>query len=137
MPIPAETQKLMRLLSQVILSDGHIYETEIEALIQGVITLELKDEMGTLLSEESIGQWFNDYLQDLNKTWSKTPQDIVLTQLILSLSEWPNKQAVVDTLEKISLSDGDYHIEEKKLISIVKAYWQFDGLNAPNSKIIN
>lgn len=127
----------MRLLSQVILADGHIYETETEALIQGVIALKLEDETGVLLSEVNIGQWFNDYLQDLNKTWSKTRQDIVLTQLILSLSEWPNKHAVVDTLEKISLSDGDYHIEEKKLISIVKAYWQFEGLNAPDSKIIS
>ena len=120
-----------------MLADGHIYETEIEALIQSAGTLDLTDETGTLLSAENIRQWFNDYLQDLNKTWSKTRKDIVLTQLILSLSEWPNKQAVIDTLEKISLSDGDYHIEEKKLISIVKTYWQFDGLSAPNSKIIS
>lgn len=136
MSIPAETQKLMRLLSQVIIADGHIHKTELDALIQSAIRLELKDEAGALLSAVQIHQWFNEYLQELNESWSTEKKDITLTRLILSLAEWPDKQAIVDTLEKISLSDGDYHVEEKKLISIVKTYWQFDGLNAPDSKII-
>lgn len=136
MSIPAETQKLMRLFSQVIIADGHIHKTEIEALVQSAITLELKDETGALLSAELIQSWFDDYLQELNEKWSTEKKDITLTRLILSLAEWPNKQAVVEALENISRADDDYHIEEKTLISIVKAYWQFDGLNAPNSKII-
>lgn len=135
MTIPAKTQKLMQLLSQVILADGHIYETEIDALVQGANELGLKDQSGALLSKKVIRKWFNEYLQDLNKTWSTMPKDVALTHLILSLAEWPNKMAVVDALEKISLADADFHIEEKKLISIVKAYWQFDGLDAPGSTI--
>lgn len=135
MTIPAETQKLMRLLSQVILADGHIRETEIAALIEGASALELKDSSGAPLSPDMIRHWFDDYLQELNRKWSTAPKDVTLTLLVLSLSEWPEKQAVVDVLEKISLADHDLHAEEKTLMSIVKSYWQYDGLNAPGSRI--
>jgi len=96
MSIPAETQKMMRLLSQVILADGHIYATEIQALALGAVQLDLKDEAGHV---------------------------------------WPDKQSVVDVLENISLADANLHREEKLLISIVKAYWQYDGLDAPGARI--
>lgn len=135
MSIPAETQKMMRLLSQVILADDHIYATEIQALALGAVQLDLKDEAGHVLTEAITRQWFEDYLQELNTTWSTTPKDIVLTQLILSLAEWPDKQSVVDVLENISLADANLHREEKLLISIVKAYWQYDGLDAPGARI--
>jgi len=135
MTIPIETQKMMQLLSQVILADGHIYATEIEALALGAVKLGLKDKDGILLSDSATQQWFENYLQELNTTWSTTPKDILLTQLILSLAEWPNKQAVVDVLEDISLADADLHREEKLLISIVRAYWQYDGLDAPGARI--
>ena len=136
MPIPSETQKLMRLLAQVILADGHIYDSEIDALIQGVQDLGLTDETGDVLTEPQVRDWFSMYLQELNKTWTTESKDIVLTRLILSLAEWPNKQAVVDTLVKISLADEKFHMEEKTLISIVKAYWQYEGLEAPGATII-
>lgn len=135
MAIPLQTQKMMQLLSQVILADGHIYPTEIDALALGAVVLDLKDDSGAVISSTVTRQWFEDYLQELNTTWSTTPKDIVLTQLILSLAEWPDKQAVVDVLEKISLADADLHREEKLLISIVKAYWKYDGLDAPGARI--
>ena len=135
MTISENTQKMMRLLSQVILADGHIYKTEMDALVQGMADLRLRDEDGAALTPARITQWFNDYLEELNTTWSKTPKDIELTRLILSLAEWPDKQSVVEALEKISLADNEFHAEEKTLISIVKTYWQYDGLDAPGSKI--
>ena len=126
---------MLQLLSQVILADGHIHKTELEALIQGVQDLGLEDETGDALTPHGITKWFNGYLETLNTTWLKTPKDVELTRLILSLAEWPDKQSVVDALEKISLADNEFHAKEKTLISIVKTYWQYDGLDAPGSKI--
>ena len=136
MTIAEDTQKMLRLLAQVTIADGHIYETEIEALIKGAQDLGLTDQNGRSLTPEQVRQWFEAYLQELNETWSTEKKDIVLTRLILSLAEWPDKQAVVDTLVRISLADESFHLEEKTLISIVKAYWQYDGLDAPGSTII-
>ncbi len=135
MSIPAETQNLMRLLSQVILADGHIHASEIEALVSGVRELALKDDTGNLLSASQIRQWFHDYGQELDEIWAEMPKDVALTHLILSLADWPEKDAVVKVLENISLSDAEFHIKEKTLISIVRAYWQFEGLDAPGAKI--
>lgn len=135
MMIPAQTQTLMRLLSQVILADGHIHKTEIQALEQSVIALKLKDAEGHALTPARVRSWFEDYLQELNVQWSTEPKDITLTKLILSLADWPDKQAVVDALESISLADADYHSAEKRLISVVKTFWQYDGLDAPGSTI--
>ena len=135
MVISVNTQKMLQLLSQVILADGHIHKTELEALIQGVQDLGLDDETGGALTPHDITKWFNGYLETLNTTWLKTPKDVELTRLILSLAEWPDKQSVVDALEKISLADNEFHAKEKTLISIVKTYWQYDGLDAPGSRI--
>jgi hypothetical protein len=135
MTIAPQTQNLMRLLSQVILADGHIHKTELQALVTSVNKLGLSDENGHALSPATIQKWFEGYLDELNATWSTAPKDVTLTTLILSLAEWPEKQAVVDALEMISLSDADYHSEEKRLISLVKTFWQYDGLDAPGSRI--
>jgi len=137
MKTSAQTQKMLRLLAQVILADGHILETEIKALAQGARELALTDENGRHLTAQDIQNWFNDYLDELNRSRSKERKDLALTRLILSLSEWPNKEAVVETLEKISLADSHFHRDEKTFISIVKAYWQHDGLDAPGSKIMS
>ena len=137
MKTSAQTQKMLRLLAQVILADGHILETEIRALAQGARELALTDENGRPLTAQDIQNWFDDYLDELNRSRSKERKDLALTRLILSLSEWPNKEAVVETLEKISLADSHFHRDEKTFISIVKAYWQHDGLDAPGSKIMS
>ena len=133
--LDTQTDMLLRLLTQVILVDGHIFPSEIEALIRGVRQLELKDKFGTGLKDADIQNWFAAYQLMLNAETSSLRPDIALTHLILKLSDWPDKQAVVNVLTEISLADKDFHIEEKKLISIVRTFWQFEGLDAPGAKI--
>jgi uncharacterized tellurite resistance protein B-like protein len=135
MTISSQTQNMMRLLSQVILADGHIHASEIEALENGAQSLALSRNDGQRLSSEEIKSWFTGYLQELNEASSDVPKEIALTQLILSLADWPDKPAVVETLEKISCADAEFHFEEKVLISIVRAYWQYDGLSASGATI--
>jgi hypothetical protein len=135
MNIKTDTQNIMRLLCQVVLVDGHIHASEIAAFIEGVKDLALTDAAGTPLSGPQIRDWFIGYKDELNTTWSTHPKDVALTHLILSLAEWPNKQAVIDVLERISIADAEFHKEEKTLISIVQAYWQFEGLDAPGARI--
>ena len=135
MIISDNVQNLMRLLSQLIFADGHIFPSEIEALISGVQDLGLEDTAGQVLAPAQIRNWFAGYMQDLNESPSSAPKDVEITRLILSLAEWPDKQSVVEALEKISVSDADFHKEEKILISIVRAYWQFEGLDAEGPTI--
>ena len=135
MTISPDTQNMMRLLSQVILADGHILQSEIEAFVKSVQTLNLSDETGAALTDQHIRAWFDAYLVALNETDTLEPKDVAITRLILSLAEWPDKQSVVETLENISRADADFHMEEKLLISIVKAYWQYEGLDSPGSTI--
>ena len=135
MTLSDDVQNLMRLLSQLIFADGHIFQSEIEALISGVQQLGLEDASGQVLSPDQIRVWFQGYMQELNETSSDAPKDVEITRLILSLADWPDKQSVVEALEKISVSDADFHKEEKLLISIVRAYWQFEGLDAEGATI--
>lgn len=133
--LDSQTDMLLRLLSQVILADGHIFASEIEALIRGVRQLDLKDQFGAMLGDDDIRNWFEDYKLALNAEKSPLRKDVALTHLILKLADLPNKQAVIDVLTEISLADANFHIEEKTLISIVRAFWQFEGLDTPGAKI--
>ena len=133
--LDSQTDMLLRLLSQVILADGHIIASEIEALVSGTGKLDLTDKFGTALSGDDIRNWFEAYQLALNAETSNLRPDVALTHMILKLSDYARKQEVVDVLTKISVADADFHIQEKSLISIVRAFWQFEGLDAPGAKI--
>jgi len=133
--VDSQTDMIMRLLTQVILADGHIFPSEVEALVRGCLELDLKDRSETRLTEQDIRDWFKAHQLRLNAETTSLRPDVALTHLILKLADWPRKQAVVDVLTNISLADADFHIQEKTLISIVRAYWQFEGLDAPDAKI--
>lgn len=135
MQILNDTDKVLRLLSQVIVADGHIFDTELEALGSCALDLGLKDQAGMPLTEAFVRDWFARHAVALSAFRDASNSDIELTRLILSLADWPDKRAVVDALTKISRADGNMHMEEKLLISIVRAYWQYDGLDADGATI--
>ena len=133
--IPVQTQKVLELLAQVIVADGHVLESEIMAFTECTALIPLYDLDGVQLTETFAKSWFQQHSEKISRFRDDDNSDIELTRLILSLAEFPAKQHVVDALQKISRSDGHEHMEEKLLISIVKAYWQHDGLDAPGSRI--
>ncbi len=133
--IPVVTQKILELLAQVIVADGHIYETELQAFANCAGDIPLLDNQGNRISNDFVKGWFEAHSGQISAFRASDNSDVDLTRLILSLADYPDKQAVVDALIKISRSDGDEHLEEKLLISIVKSYWQYDGLDAPGSTI--
>jgi len=133
--IPVESQKVLELLAHVIVADGHIFEAEIEAFIDCAADIPLLNNAGERLSGDFVKGWFESHATQISAFRANDNSDIDLTRLILSLADFPDKQTVVDALVKISRADGDEHMEEKLLISIVKAYWQHDGLHAPGSSI--
>lgn len=133
--IPIETQKILELLSQVIVADGHVFESELEAFSACAADIPLLDNNGNQITPDFVRGWFEAHSSQISTFRANDNSDIDLTRLILSLADWPEKQAVVDALIKISRADGDEHLEEQLLISIVKAYWQHDGLDAAGSTI--
>jgi len=138
-PLPLlepQTDMVLRLLTQVILADGHVCSSEIDALVRGAGRLKLKDKFGGDLSDANIRDWFDDYQHILNTETPALRKDVALTHMILKLADWPEKQAVLNVLREISFSDMEFHLEEKTLISIVQAYWQFEGLDTQSAKIV-
>ena len=133
--LDSQTDMLLRLLTQVILADGHIMASEVEALVRGAKRLTLKDKFGSVLTDADIRDWFEAHQLTLNAETSNLRQDVALTHMILKLSDWPAKQAVLEVLTEISVADANFHIQEKTLISIVRAFWQYEGLDAPGAKI--
>ena len=130
-----QTDMLLRLLSQVILADGHVMPSEVDALVRGAERLALKDQFGNALTEKNIRDWFRDYQLIVEVEIPALRPDIALTHLILKLADFPDKQVVIDVLTEISVADDDFHDEEKTLISIVRTFWQFEGLDAADAKI--
>jgi len=133
--IPVVTQKILELLAQVIVADGHIFESELQAFASCAKDIPLLDNAGNQVSEQFARGWFEAHAKQISQFRANDNADVDLTRLILSLSEFANKQAVVEALINISKSDGEEHLEEKLLISIVKSYWQHDGLDAAGSTI--
>jgi len=135
MILSSDTQKILELLAQVIVADGHIHSSEVEALTEAAQSIGLVEKNGARLEHGEIRKWFEDHTKEISAFRESDNSDVQLTKLIISLSEWPEKQKVVDALGAISRADDEVHMEEKLLISIVRAYWQFEGLDAPGATI--
>ena len=128
--------KVMRLLSQVIFSDGHVFPSEVNALVEGAQRLGIQDKTGKPLTDDQCKIWFQAYMNELNNNDRTEPHDVVITKLVLSLAEWKDKASIVETLEAISLADSNFHQNEKRMLSLVKTFWQYDGLEVPRPTIL-
>ena len=121
--ISQTTHDVLKLMSFVILVDGHVCPSEIDALVQCAKKVPLYDSDQVLLDDRFLTHWFNQNQKAISDTVLSSERDVELVRLVTGLSGLLNKDAVVKALIHIGYADGHLHGAEKVMISIVKAYW--------------
>jgi len=121
--ISQDTHNLLKLMSFVIFSDGHLYATEITALLKAVSAVPLTDIHEYPLDEGFIRDWFLRHEKDISKEALSSKNDIDTILLVVGLSDIPYKKRVLDVLIHTCCADGYIPEDKGTLISIVQAYW--------------
>lgn len=121
--ISQTTHDVLKLMSFVILADGHVCPSEIDAFVQCAKQVPLYDTDQVLLDDRFLTHWFHQNQKAISEAVLSSESDVELVRLVTGLSGLPNKDDVVKAMIHIGYADGYLHETEKVMISIVRAYW--------------
>lgn len=82
-----------------------------------------KDASGKLLSEKSLSVWFNMNHAALFQKYAGDRHEIELAQLVTRMDDRKDHTEILAALKTIAESDGEFHKNEKILISLIETYW--------------
>ena len=120
---------IMTLLALSIVADGRVADEEIRVFTKAVAQVHLSDLDIILPSEDDAMAWFSKYHHDIRDIAFGAQDDFEhrLTDLLNRLSGHIRPEALIHTLQMIAISDGEFHKNERRLISFIKAHWDLNG----------
>jgi uncharacterized tellurite resistance protein B-like protein len=123
---------ILTLLALSIVADGRVADEEIGVFKKAVTQIHLSDLDIILPSEDDAIAWFSRYHHDIREIAFGEQDDFEhrLTELLYRLSAHIRPEALLHTLQMIAISDGELHINERRLIAFIKAHF---GSNAKDS----
>ena len=125
--IDSETEDVLNLLLFVITADSKILKEEIESFRTVAAELNLSDRQGIALSDQWVSNWFEKNSEAVRQESGRPEADSKLVHLFIRLQKWPNKIKLLDALCHVAASDGQFHINEKVLITLAAAYWDINS----------
>ena len=113
----------------VITADSKILKEEIDSFRTVATNLNLTDRQGVALSDQWVSHWFEKNSEAVRAESGRPEAVSKLVHLFIRLQKWPNKIKLLDALCHVAASDGQFHINEKVLITLAAAYWD---INSPH-----
>ncbi len=123
-----ELDDVMTLLAISIVADGRVVSEEVEVFTKAATQLRLSELVTTPPSEESAGAWFTKYHADIRAVvFGPRPEyEARLKVLLDRVADHVRPDALLHTLHMISISDGEMHPSETRLISFIKHHWRME-----------
>lgn len=118
-----DLDNILSLLAVTIIADKRVFAAEIEAFVKATTQLKQARLIEPKLSEAKLLSWYEMNKDALTekvhspyfKTWFYDCLD--------SLSDIPDKSALLKAMREISLSDGELHVSERALIVLAELHW--------------
>jgi len=124
MDLSQDTIDLLNLLTKAVIADMVIKDVEIEAFVTAASSLSLTDIHGQALTPDMLRDWFNRHHNELYQVYFGSDGNMEMTRLVMRMQDRPDKDAILKALGIISETDGNFHMNEKVLISLIDAYWK-------------
>lgn len=122
------TYHLMSILAYAVVIDKKIYQEEVDAFVEAVLSLENLFPKETNLNRASIRQWFIEHREVLTANIKSSIGSSYILQHITALNSLREKDRIVRAIIAISVSDNYLHFMETKLVDLCSAHW---GVTAP------
>lgn len=116
--------KILSLIAATIFADKHIYAAEIQMFIKVALDLNALEQMKPALSEAKILAWYELNKDDIRQKITTPYFKDWYYDILNTLSEVKDKQAILTAMEKIALADGSVHVSERALTMLAKRHWK-------------
>ena len=114
----------LSLIAATIFADTHVYASEIDVFIKSALKLKFARRLEAELSEEKLSAWFEMNKTAISDKLSTPYFKDWLYDLLEQLKAIPEKESILDAMQKVSYADGKVHISERTLMTLARQHWK-------------
>ncbi|WP_371396750.1 hypothetical protein [Fretibacter rubidus] len=120
---PEQWTDIFTLLAIIVVADDRVYKEEVDSFVAQVDIL--KSEVGSdaLVTPKLAFDWFVAQRDEIKARVQQENAEFFIVRTIQGLLDFPNHGALLRSMEAVSVSDREFHIEEKSIIQLAAAYW--------------
>lgn len=123
-------QKIMTLLTVIIMADKRVYKEEVDMFTRSVVKLNKKLSPGIFMTPKMAFDWFVDNRDRVQAAMTSEDKHDRIDGLILSVSHLPGRNDILRTMFAIAKADSDYHSNERHIVKRAAEAW---GLPMPRA----
>ena len=128
--VSSELQSYLSIISLSIFADGYVRASEVESFMSAAHKLSAFKDKSFAMSDIQLLAWFNkNKIKIMTLTNSDNYQDWLYEHLAV-ITDKDDQRAILSIMKEISVSDQDYHLREKALISFIARYWNIEFSHA-------
>lgn len=122
----AEIENILNITALSILADKKVYFAEVESFTAAAQKIPSIQNAHPKLSEVWLRGWYErNKVQLVKEMQSKTFADWFRAKLD-DVAQSDDKAAIINAMEKVALSDHEFHNREKALINFTARHWNIE-----------
>jgi len=126
-------EKVLTLLSIVILIDDRVYPEEVETFSKAVQKISEQIDPNILFTPSMAADWFRANRENIMMKLKNETSDALIRSIIQNLREFDGHKDVFFNMIRIAHSDKEYHRTEHQVIKLASTAWnipyKIDGSN--------
>lgn len=120
---------ILSLMALIIMSDNEVRSNEIQSFVANAQSIALEVYEDTKITDESLKQWYVSKRKTLEAAIMSDISYSFMVSHIMILEDFEQKQSLLNSLIRISTSDGGTHPNEIEIINLAAAYWGLPPVN--------
>lgn len=120
---PSAWSGIFRLLSVMVLVDERVYQEEVEAFTKACMKLNETISPGMVLTRKTAFDWFLNHRDSLKSQLDQNTLENLIENLARNIDPQIDKLSLLQSLEDISMSDGQQHVREKIILKKLASLW--------------
>lgn len=120
---PEQWTEIFTLLAIIVVADNRVYKEEVDSFVGQVDILKSQVGSEALVTSKLAFDWFIAQRDEIKAKINQDNAEFYIVRTIQSLMDFPDHGALLRSMEAVSVSDREFHIEEKSIIQLAAAYW--------------
>ena len=116
-------QNILKLLMLTMLSDGRVYEREVDTFVNASLNLRANMDVNGIQTRQMTMDWYIRHRKELVDIQTGETFESDLLALIDSLETLPNKKPLMRTLKNLARRDSERKESDIGIVSTSKERW--------------
>ena len=117
---------IFTLLAIIVVADDRVYKEEVDSYIAQVEFLKAEVDTEALVTTKLAFDWFVAQRPEIQEKLKSDDAEFFVIRTIQQLLDFPNHAALLEAMRSVSISDQEYHVQEKSIIELAATHWGVD-----------